>query len=118
MNVVERSLYFDRQGNPIDMWECNRLLMDDEYRVVERTEIPFKSGSDETLIVIVVSTVWMGINHAWRYDWPPQIFETQVFGGPDTGEIYRYSTEEEAHLGHSGVVEMQYLKIAQARRGN
>ncbi|WP_166903861.1 hypothetical protein [Mycobacterium sp. DL440] len=34
-------------------------------------------GDDE----VVVSTVWLGLNHSFTDDGPPIIFETMVFGG-------------------------------------
>jgi hypothetical protein len=50
---------------------------------------------------IWVSTVWLGLNHAWRGR--PLVFETMVFGVEDN-ECVRYSTIEEARVGHEKMV--------------
>jgi hypothetical protein len=49
---------------------------------------------------ILVSTVFLGINHQWG-DGPPLLFETMVFGGEFDQEQERYSTYEEAEAGHA-----------------
>jgi hypothetical protein len=55
-----------------------------------------------------VSTVFLGLDHSFsRYeDGPhePVLFETMVFGGPNNEEMYRYSTWEEAEVGHREMV--------------
>ena len=53
---------------------------------------------------IRVSTVFIGLNHEWRPDAPPQIFETMVFGGPLDDEQQRYATWEQAEDGHKALV--------------
>lgn len=49
-----------------------------------------------------VSTVFLGLDHAWMEGQKPQIFETMVFEGEGYSEIYmrRYSTYNEAKKGH------------------
>lgn len=81
---------FDREGHPITMAQYGVLHGDKEYVQVARTEF----GSD-----VLVSTVWLGIDHQFG-DGPPLIFETMVFGGHLDGEQDRYSTEREARDGH------------------
>lgn len=46
-----------------------------------------------------VSTVWLGLDHAWMGG-PPLIFETMIFGGSLDGEQERYSSEADARDGH------------------
>lgn len=46
-----------------------------------------------------VSTVFLGIDHAFRGG-KPVLFETMVFGGPLDGEQERYCTWDEAVDGH------------------
>ena len=55
---------------------------------------------------IVVSTVFLGIDHQINDNAPPLIFETQIFvdGQSIDNEEVRYSTYREARLGH-------YLKV-------
>jgi hypothetical protein len=54
-----------------------------------------------------VSTVWLGMNHAF-FNAPIQIFETMIFGIEDDEDLKgyqdRYSTLEEAELGHTKAV--------------
>ena len=49
-----------------------------------------------------VSTVFLGLNHAFG-DGPPLWFETMVFGGELDQEQERYSTIEQARLGHAQI---------------
>ncbi len=53
---------------------------------------------------VLVSTVFLGLNHQWGDD-PPLLFETLVFGGIFDGEMERYSTLDEAKAGHEAMVE-------------
>ena len=107
-NVMARlGRYYDRAGNPLTLWEWAEKI-DLKERIVEQTEI----STD-----VRVSTVWIGIDHNFLNPGnPPLIFETMVFGGPNDLECHRYSTEEEARLGHSGVVEMQFTALAVRNR--
>ena len=50
----------------------------------------------------MVSTVFIGIDHAWLGG-PPQLFETMVFGGPLDREQFRCSTWEQAEAMHEAV---------------
>jgi len=52
-----------------------------------------------------ISTVFLGIDHNWG-DGPPILFETMVFGGELDQEQERYSTWEEAKVGHRQMVAM------------
>lgn len=51
---------------------------------------------------ILVSTVFLGINHNWGSG-PPILWETMIFGGKWDKEEYqeRYHTKEEALEGHT-----------------
>jgi hypothetical protein len=104
-------LYYDRTGDPLDLDEWVRLHADKDYVVVGRDTLSYGGGE------ILVSTVWLGINHNW-IGGRPLIFETMVFGAPwdEYEEMHRYSTEEEARLGHAGVLEMVGLKLMMHNR--
>jgi len=89
---------FDRAGRPITLEEFDRLLSDpDVRRVAEDVVGPYW-----------ISTVWLGLDHRFRGDGPPLIFETMVFGdgGGDMSGIdqRRWSTEDEARRGHAEIV--------------
>lgn len=87
------SKYYDRQGRPIGLMEIAK----GERRVAETT-LPDGKW---------VSTVWLGIDHSFGSG-PPLIFETMVFPSQgDFGDLDcdRYSTEEEARVGHEAMVQ-------------
>jgi hypothetical protein len=100
--------YFDRQGEPIDMDRWGVLHEDPDYKRVALDVYP--SLEDVTADplspepVATVSTVWLGINHAFGGG-PPVIFETMIFGGDYDQECMRYSTEADAVDGHWRVME-------------
>jgi len=52
-----------------------------------------------------VSTVFLGIDHAWGNS-RPMLFETMVFGGDHDGDMRRYSTWDEAADGHLDVCKL------------
>lgn len=66
-----------------------------ETRIVAKT----------TIRDVRVSTVFLGLNHAFTPTEPPQIFETMVFGGPLDQEQERYSSYREAESGHKAMCE-------------
>ena len=55
---------------------------------------------------VMVSTVFLSINHAHSMSGPPILFETMVFGGPDNidQQQARYETWEQAEAGHASMV--------------
>ncbi len=48
-----------------------------------------------------VSTVFLGTNHNYRFEGPPVLWETMVFGGPLSEEQERYSSRKDALAGHA-----------------
>ena len=96
------TLWYDRQGHPIDTETADQRLGDTKYKRVALTDIT--SASDPE-ITYRVSTVWLGVNHNFTDDGPPIIFETMVFGPKDADEyMQRYSTEDQARAGHAETV--------------
>lgn len=57
---------------------------------------------------VKVSTVFLGLDHNFDLEGPPEVFETMIFGGPKDQHCWRYSTKADALLGHENA-------IAQAR---
>ena len=49
---------------------------------------------------VLVSTVFLGIDHGFHPGRPPVLFETMVFGGPLDQEQERYETKAQAEQGH------------------
>ena len=103
------SQWFDRQGNPITLEQWGIHHEDYDYIVVEKTPMMYHNEPVE------VSTVWLGLNHNWR-EGPPIIFETMVFGGPNDGDCFRYSTEKEARDGHAVAVHELVNRMSRERR--
>jgi len=62
-----------------------------------------------------VSTVFLGLDHSFRGEGPPDIFETMIFGGPLDQETRRYSTWDDAEIGHLEMVWMAQSLSAMAR---
>jgi hypothetical protein len=89
--------YYDRDGVPMSRSAWSAKFGDYEYKRVAMET--FDGG-------VEVSTVWLGLNHQWNPDAPPEIFETMVFGGKLDGEQWRYATEEQAMKGHAIVVQL------------
>jgi hypothetical protein len=105
---------FDRAGREITVEEFDRLLGDPDVRRVASTEVgPYW-----------VSTVWLGLDHRFRGDGPPLIFETMVFAGGEADadmsglDTRRWSTEEEARRGHEEIVLLVEATTSEVRREN
>lgn len=106
--IFGRPIYFDKQGNPISMRQWGQLKFEEhddgsashtDYAIIGRDEV---DG-------VLVSTVWMGLDHGFSRTQKPVIFETMVFDNPDDmGDdryMRRYCTEEEAARGHRSIVD-------------
>jgi hypothetical protein len=84
------------------------MWMETANRHVGRTEL---LGGE-----VLVSTVFLGIDHNWRPGHKlPTLFETMVFTADheDIG-TWRYETWDEAEAGHAKVVAMMRERITQA----
>lgn len=57
---------------------------------------------------VLVSTVFLGIDHSFIGDGPPVLWETLVFGGEHDGEMSRYTSYEEALEGHRLMCEVVF----------
>jgi len=90
--------------------------MADHYKLVGKEAVPCElmewattfSETDRHVALTMVgdvkiSTVFLGLNHAYG-NGDPLLFETMVFGGPLDQEMNRYTTWEEAELGHTVMV--------------
>lgn len=94
-------MYFDRNRHPITLAEWSVLIeRGNDYRRIARTVV------DD----VVVSTVWLGLNHNWDLQGEPLIFETMVFGGSLAEHQWRYATEAQARAGHKRVVALARAK--------
>lgn len=66
------------------------MAVNDERRVVARTELPDCK----------VSTVFLGLDHSFGKEGGPILFETMIFGGRNDGWQRRYKTWQQAEQGH------------------
>jgi len=96
MRVSERPLWYtlDEAGNPIPTDNPEEAISPRTKRVAE-THVTRD---------IVVSTVFLGLDHAWD-DGPPILWETMVFGGKLDSEQARYRSRRDAEDGHEAMVE-------------
>lgn len=94
-----RPIYFDKTGTPITPRQYMDLKWNPDSVVSDYSRI----GKD-TVGDAEVSTVWLGLNHAFTDESPPVLFETLIFGGEYADEMMRYCTEDEAREGHARVV--------------
>lgn len=109
LDPAERPRHYNRKGQPIGLMEWLHLSEDVDYKRVVRSNV----GPD-----MLVSTVWLGIDHNYSIVGPPIIFETMVFRRVphpkrdkfghlhewDGDEQDRWSTETEAIRGHERIV--------------
>ena len=94
----DNSMYFDRKGKKISLETFADFMINHEYRRV----------ANDNIEDIHISTIWLGINHAFYTVEPPIVFETMIFGGKfeEEGYMERYSNEKEALEGHKRAVEL------------
>lgn len=103
-----RPMYYDRNGQPIDMMTWAKTFEDHEARVV----------GQHWVRGWMVSTVWLGLDHSFNpfSQGPPIIFETMIFppgdDAPEGDSIWseqhceRYATEAAAQAGHDRALAM------------
>ena len=55
---------------------------------------------------VMVSTVFLGLDHRFGGKGPPLLFETMIFGAGDEAQndVWRYSSWDDAKTGHAAVV--------------
>jgi hypothetical protein len=58
-----------------------------------------------------VSTVFLGIDHQFG-DGPPLVFESMVFGGPKDQYMDRYSSYDDALMGHRRMCRIAFPPVA------
>lgn len=87
----------DKIAKPVeDMMEWAKYF-ESANRVVKKTKLTYCE----------VSTVFLGINHAFG-NGKPILFETMIFGGEHNEYCERHSTWEEAEAGHQKAIELAF----------
>ena len=84
------SSYYDRYGKPIDLMAWAKLHNNAKYKIVQQDRV----------LDMFLSTVWLGLDHSFGSG-PPLIFETMLFNAGEEEYCERYSTLEEAKVGHT-----------------
>ena len=54
---------------------------------------------------VIISTIFLGLDHSFDEEAPPLLFETLIFGGEHDDDMQRYTTWERAEQGHKEMVE-------------
>ncbi len=88
----------DRNSNPI---ECEDIIVWSKWREKADVHISLNIIGD-----VKISTVFLGINHRFFGDGPPILYETMIFGGAHDGYQERYTTREEALIGHEEAIKL------------
>jgi len=70
-------------------------------------------GMTQITSEIMVSTVFLGLDHRFRGGGPPLLFETMVFGGPLDQAQQRYASYDDAEIGHKAMVRTVRAAIGQ-----
>ena len=84
----------DNHAVEVDMMTWAMWLEDGNRRV----------GYTEITSQVTVSTVFVGLDHRFFGNGPPILFETLVFGSPLDGDGARYSSYDDAEVGHRMMV--------------
>jgi hypothetical protein len=99
--------YYNRKGEPIELMKWARLFENIDYKVVQQDQLPG----------VLVSTVWLGLDHSFGGT-TPLIFETMTFPTAESGleqEQDRYSTEREAREGHARILAAARAALEKAK---
>jgi hypothetical protein len=89
----------DKKNNPIakPSLEAAKWLDDNDHRrIVKRDEI----GD------ILISTVFLGLDHSWTPGGNPVLWETMIFGGEHDHYQDRYTSHEDAIEGHKKALKL------------
>jgi hypothetical protein len=80
------------------------LLPPGEFPDYSQHSTAHRRVGDDTVDGQRVSTVFLEMDHNWEPAGSPILFETMIFGGPYDTDMWRYSTYDEAKLGHDRIV--------------
>jgi hypothetical protein len=104
--MPDRPRYFvlDDDGEPVavddvEVWGAwFESTRDNDARVLARDRDESPGAPD-----VLVSTVFLALDHSFGADGPPVLWETLVFGGPLDGEMQRYTSRAAALQGHQAM---------------
>jgi len=107
-----------------DTWSCHWIL-DEHGEPIEVEDVIewarwFESANRhlarDVIGDVLVSTIFLGIDHNLVGAGPPLLWETMIFGGPHDQYQERYSSRASALAGHRQAVEMVLQKASKSRR--
>jgi hypothetical protein len=93
----------DVEGNPVA--EPDLLAWGKWMQTAER------SVARDEFQDVLVSTVFLGLDHGFGDEGAPVLFETMIFGGDLNDYSERYSTRQEAIDGHAKALEMALAAV-------
>lgn len=96
----------DSNGQPVEEKDISKWgrSFDKSNRIVKQDHVS----------EVLVSTVFLAIDHNYSGKGPPVLWETMIFGGPHDGYCERYTSRKDAEEGHEKAVEMvKPYKISQ-----
>lgn len=100
-------MYYGPDGKPISQEEAVKYWADPELRRVAHSTITTENGEIE------ISTVFLIIDHSFGHG-PPVLWETMIFGGPLDEDQGRYTSAEDALVGHHRWVTLILTALDQA----
>jgi len=93
---------FDNSISDSPITFCHEM---EEWLTPEMKRVANDIVPDCNDVEVQVSTVFLGLDHGYG-DGPPVVFETMVFGGKYSDEMWRYATYDEAEAGHQRMLDM------------
>lgn len=94
-----RQFILDSNDNPVP---CDNLMV---WGIWMETAANRKIALD-TIGEVKISTVFLGLDHNYSGIGEPILFETMIFGGPHDQYQDRYTTKEEALIGHQKALDL------------
>lgn len=92
-------MYYKRNGEPYPSGREGLIAFSEDFEKMDR-HVGLKMLPNG----IEISTVWLGIDHNFGMRQRPLIFESMAFFNGKDIDCIRYSTEEEARLGHKMLI--------------
>ena len=96
----------DTNNRPV---ECSNILTWARWFETSNRRV----GWTQITSQIEVSTVFIGIDHRFDDKGPPLLFETMIFGGSFDQYQWRYSSWDDAQVGHAAAVRKARQAIGQ-----
>lgn len=93
----------DSDGTPVpceDLITWGTWMSTPEVRKVALDQLTINGEA------VKVSTVFLGLDHNYYGQGEPILYETMIFGGYHSDDMYRYCTKDEALIGHANALKL------------